>query len=159
MGRQPEASGSSVPAWPQRRAANRRFTRLTAWVDVMPIGLSSTTQPCTSRLSRLKGFRGEGSSAAGGGCGVTSRRVGSFIVDLFSQVASDFWRPQQPVNSLGFIEAFIKTEANLRRKFQIYATRDLRTQFPLVAVESVEDRLGVASAERHHVNGGKPQVR
>src|SRR5260370_22973918 len=34
IGRQPEASGSSVPAWPTRLAANSRLTTLTAWVEV-----------------------------------------------------------------------------------------------------------------------------
>src|ERR1700712_1183031 len=53
IGRPPEASGSSVPAWPARLAWNSRFTTATAWVEVMPTGLSSTTQPWTSRLSRL----------------------------------------------------------------------------------------------------------
>src|SRR5713101_4942364 len=52
IGSPPQASGSSVPAWPARLAWNSRFTTATAWVDVMPIGLSSTTQPWTSRLSR-----------------------------------------------------------------------------------------------------------
>src|SRR5262249_14850634 len=36
-----------------RLALNRRFTTATACVEVMPIGLSSTTQPWTSRRSRL----------------------------------------------------------------------------------------------------------
>src|ERR1700680_4048424 len=53
IGRQPEASGSSVPAWPARLAVNSRLITDTAWVDVMPTGLSSTTQPCTSRFLRL----------------------------------------------------------------------------------------------------------
>jgi hypothetical protein len=57
-GSAPEASGSSVPAWPARLALNSRLMMLTAWVEVMPIGLSSTTQPWTSRLSRLNCFLG-----------------------------------------------------------------------------------------------------
>src|SRR5580704_13625041 len=53
IGRQPEASGSSVPACPARLAANSRLTTLTACVDVMPTGLTSTSQPFTSRFGRL----------------------------------------------------------------------------------------------------------
>jgi hypothetical protein len=53
IGKAPEASGSSVPAWPARLALNKRLMTLTAWVDVIPTGLSSTIQPCTSRLSRF----------------------------------------------------------------------------------------------------------
>ena len=34
IGRQPEAKGSSVPAWPQRLAENSRLMMLTAWVEV-----------------------------------------------------------------------------------------------------------------------------
>src|SRR5690349_13134832 len=52
IGRQPEASGSSVPAWPARLHWNSRLIAPTAWVEVMPTGLSSTIQPCTSRLMR-----------------------------------------------------------------------------------------------------------
>src|SRR5712671_2435501 len=52
IGRQPEASGSSVPACPARLHENSRLMAPTACVEVMPIALSSTIQPCTSRFSR-----------------------------------------------------------------------------------------------------------
>src|SRR5258706_15803889 len=52
IGRQPEASGSSVPACPARLHENSRLMALTACVEVMPTALSSTIQPCTSRFSR-----------------------------------------------------------------------------------------------------------
>src|SRR3954454_16733940 len=52
IGKQPEASGSSVPAWPARLHENSRLMAPTACVEVMPTGLSSTIQPCTSRFSR-----------------------------------------------------------------------------------------------------------
>src|SRR3984957_4599164 len=50
--RPPGGGGARGPAGPARLAWNSRFTTATAWVEVMPIGLSSTTQPWTSRLSR-----------------------------------------------------------------------------------------------------------
>src|SRR5882672_3330707 len=52
IGRQPEASGSSVPACPARLHENSRLMAPTACVEVMPTALSSTIQPCTSRFSR-----------------------------------------------------------------------------------------------------------
>src|SRR5215813_450369 len=62
MGSTPVASGSSVPAWPAFLAANARLTTDTAWVEVMPTGLSSTTQPSTLRFSRLRWADGIGCS-------------------------------------------------------------------------------------------------
>src|SRR5215212_9304031 len=47
IGRMPVASGSRVPAWPAFWALKARRTRLTAWVEPSPSGLSSTTQPET----------------------------------------------------------------------------------------------------------------
>src|SRR5215218_579974 len=52
IGRQPDASGSSVPAWPARLHENSRLMAPTACVGVMPTALSSTIQPCTSCFGR-----------------------------------------------------------------------------------------------------------
>src|SRR5215212_9417713 len=52
IGRQPEASGSSVPACPARLHENSRLMAPTACVEVMPTALSSTIQPCTSCFGR-----------------------------------------------------------------------------------------------------------
>src|SRR5690606_6160423 len=49
IGSMPEASGSSVPAWPALSAWNSHFTLETASVEPMPTGLSSTSQPETGR--------------------------------------------------------------------------------------------------------------
>ena len=43
-----------VPAWPALFASNSPRTRATAWVEVMPFGLSNTTQPCTGEPLRLR---------------------------------------------------------------------------------------------------------
>src|SRR5947208_621266 len=48
------AMGSSVPACPAFCASNMRRTMATAWVDVIPSGLSTTTQPCTAAPFRLR---------------------------------------------------------------------------------------------------------
>src|SRR5690625_550358 len=53
-GSRPVASGSSVPPWPTLRASRSRRTRLTTSVDVMPDGLSMTSQPLTLRPLRRR---------------------------------------------------------------------------------------------------------
>src|SRR4051812_50152214 len=68
MGRTPVASGSSVPACPALAAAKARLTTDTAWVDVMPIGLSRMSQPLTLRFSRRR-WVGGASPGGGGGDG------------------------------------------------------------------------------------------
>src|ERR1700733_4905933 len=50
----PDASGSSVPACPAFWASKMRRTAETVSVDVTPIGLSTTTQPCTGAPLRLR---------------------------------------------------------------------------------------------------------
>src|SRR5690348_8651132 len=53
MGSRPVARGSRVPPWPALAAWNRRRTAPTAWVEVMPAGLSRTSQPSTFSPRRL----------------------------------------------------------------------------------------------------------
>src|SRR3954464_1135317 len=50
----PVARGSSVPACPAFCASNTRRTIATTCVEVMPSGLSTTTQPCTAAPLRLR---------------------------------------------------------------------------------------------------------
>src|SRR5215831_16590193 len=97
IGRQPDASGSSVPAWPARLARNSRLMTETACVDVMPTGLSSTTQPCTSNFSRLRCSFPSAACAGGPGMGPVS-----FIVAVF-QVALHIRRAQQLLDALGLV--------------------------------------------------------
>src|SRR5262245_4387607 len=149
IGSAPDASGSSVPAWPARLAANRRLTTATAWVDVMPTGLSSTTQPCTSYFGRF----GLGPACAGACCSSTSNR------SLLVEVARHARIVQQLVDAVGFVEALVEAEANLGREFHVDAMRELAAQEAFVAIERVEHLARVAPAERHHVDGGNPQVR
>src|SRR4051794_4600981 len=59
IGRMPDASGSSVPAWPAFLALSARFATATACVDVMPTPLSRISQPFTARrFGRSCGGRG-----------------------------------------------------------------------------------------------------
>src|SRR6478752_5288264 len=153
IGSAPEASGSSVPAWPARLAANSRLMTLTSWVEVMPTGLSSATQPCTSRLSRLNCcLRALGGAAS-------AMRASSLIAAPVAEIARHRRRAQQLVDALGFGETLVDAEAQIGRKFQIDALRDLGAQKFLVALEGGDHLLGVAPAHRHDVDGGEPQVR
>src|SRR4051794_82686 len=54
MGRTPVAIGSSVPPWPAFSALSRRRARAITWVDVIPGGLSMTSQPWTGSPFRLR---------------------------------------------------------------------------------------------------------
>src|SRR6476661_233864 len=118
IGSAPEASGSSVPAWPARLAVNSRLMTLTAWVEVMPTGLSSATQPCTSRLSRLNCcLRALGGAAS-------AMRASSLIAAPVAEIARHRRRAQQLVDALGFGETLVDAEAQIGRKFQIDTLRD-----------------------------------
>src|SRR5215831_3027426 len=119
IGRQPEASGSSVPACPARLALNRRLITDTACVEVMPTGLSSTTQPCTSCFSRLRcPFV---SPACGGGPG---RGPVSFIFATL-QITLHPRRMQQLLDAFGFLEPLVDAEADVRREFHVDPMGDL----------------------------------
>src|SRR6266403_3158497 len=145
IGNTPEASGSSVPAWPARFAWNRRLTTLTACVELMPTGLSSTTQPCTSRFSRLRACGDDGSA---------STRVNILI--LVVEVALHRRCSQQLFDPLGLVETLVELESDVRREFQIDAPRNLAAQETLIAFERGEYRVRIASAERHDVDGREP---
>src|SRR6202035_90055 len=178
IGRQPEASGSSVPAWPARLALNSRLITDTAWVDVMPTGLSSTTQPCTSNFSRLRcpfpspacgeepapdgasaPIRGPGSGPVSSLAVIGAGIFDSFVIVGVFQIALHVRRAQQLLDALGLAEALVDAESDVGRELQVHAMRDLAAQVALVALERLEHRLLVAAAERHHVDRGELEVR
>src|ERR1700722_12218353 len=181
IGRQPDASGSSVPAWPARLALNRRLITDTACVEVMPIGLSSTTQPCTSCFSRLAWRGGFPSHACGeepapdgasapnrwsSGRGPVSLAVtgdagifASFVIVTAPKVALHVRRPQQLFDALGLREALVDAETDIGRELEVHAVGDLAAQPALVALERGEHFLHVAAAKRHDVDGGELEVR
>src|SRR5450631_2634324 len=163
IGRQPETSGSSVPAWPARLAVNRRLITLTAWVEVMPTGLSSTTQPWTSRLSRLNclcGLARGGSACSAPSGAAKSASVASTIlfiaILILGQVALHFRLTQQLLDALDFREAVIDAEPQIRCKFEVYGVSDLAAQESLVALEGGDHLVSVAAGKRHDVDGGQP---
>src|SRR5262245_3943007 len=153
IGRPPDASGSSVPAWPARLATNSRLITDTAWVEVMPTGLSSTTQPCTSRFSRLS------CPPPRGGAGASPVVVNSFILaGLLLEVAANLRCSQKLLDSFGFVESLVDSEANVRCKFQINVARNLAAQEAFVALERRQHLGAVAPAKRHYVDGREPQI-
>src|SRR5215467_10737892 len=137
IGRQPDASGSSVPAWPARRAEVRRRTAETACVEVMPTGLSSTIQPWMSTFGRRRWPLG------------SAGRFGStFVIVASAEIAFDPGRAQQFFDSLRLFEPLVKAEADVGREFQIDLAGDDAAQIALVAFECLDHRLHVTPAER-----------
>src|ERR1700712_1383738 len=186
IGRPPEASGSSVPAWPARLAWNSRFTTATAWVEFMPPGLSSTPQPWTSRLSRLgwpfwrealpprpgpasrwdsAGMLAGSPSEPSTGASIMLFAVIAVIRSLFRifgiwcEVSQHRGCAQQFLYPFRFLEPVVDAEADIGREFQVDAVGDLAAQKLLVALERRDHDIGIAPAERHHVDRRELQVR
>src|SRR6476620_239070 len=103
IGRMPEASGSSVPACPAFLALKARFTTATAWVEVMPTPLSSTSQPLTSRFL-----------ARGGRSGRSAFESRSSVISLITrlgQVPLHLLASQERVDAGRLVEALVAHEA------------------------------------------------
>jgi hypothetical protein len=81
------------------------------------------------------------------------------IIPLRTEVALDCGRSQEPLDSFGLPEAIIDCEPDVRRKFQVDALSNLAAQESPVAVQRGEHRIGIVPAERHGVDGRKPQIR
>src|SRR5579864_2700191 len=120
----------------------------------MPIGLSSTIQPCTSRFLLFFGFSAGAPpssrnvwSAIG-----AARREASFIVILVRKIALDCRRSQKLLDPFRFVESLVDAKANLGCKFQVNAARDLAADITFVAIERFEHFLFVLAAERHDVD-------
>src|SRR6266536_2089643 len=145
IGRQPDASGSSVPAWPARLAQNSRLTIPTANVEVMPTGLSMMTQPWTSCFSGLR--EAPGASIAS-----------MLAIGPSGEIALDRGRPQQSLDPFRLAESLVDAEADVGREFEIHLLGDRAAHVALVAVERRQDLRLVAPAERHHVDGRQPQI-
>src|SRR4051812_29004843 len=129
IGSTPVASGSSVPACPALAAAKARLTTDTAWVDVMPIGLSRMSHPLTLRFSRRRWV-----GAAPAGWGSESVRESLMVVIGRLEVALDCRRSQKLLDSFRFVESLVHAETDVRCKFQVNAPRDLAAQEFLVAL-------------------------
>jgi hypothetical protein len=138
----------------------------TAWVDVMPTGLSSTTQPWTSRFFIFLAACREDSAAPGRPrFGAPNRIVDNVLVAVdiirpFSPSRSRLHRrrSQKLLDPFRFVESLVDAEANFGRKFQVNAPRDLAAHIALVALERGDHFFDVAAAERHHIDRREPQI-
>src|ERR1043166_4708294 len=147
IGRHPDASGSSVPAWPARRADVSRRTAETAWVEVMPTALSSTTQPWMSSFGRRRWPAGS-----------SGRWASTLAIIASGEVALDRRRAQQLLDPLRLVEPLVEPEPDVGREFQIDLAGNDAGRLGSVAFERGDARLLVAPAQRHHVDGREPQV-
>src|SRR4029077_3222758 len=148
MGKSPEAKGSSVPVWPAFLALNRRFATATAWVEVMPTGLSRTSQPLTSRFLGRGAGRGGGSRFAHSPEREPSLASSIVIAVIFSlpvrvEVTADFLGMEERVDARGLFECVVATEGDLGRGAQGDAPRDLSLDEALVAIERLEHETRV----------------
>jgi len=114
------------------------FSRDTAWVEFMPDGLSSTTQP-VNILSR------RGAGCHSGFPVLRPNRVSPRAI----QTCVDFG---------AIVEAAIGLEANVGREPQIDALGKLTAQMFFVAVKRRQNIGDVLAAERHDVNRGELQI-
>src|SRR5881227_1786285 len=120
IGMMPEASGSSVPACPAFLALKARFTTATAWVEVMPTPLSSTSQPLTSR------FFARGARARASGSGARSSVI--LAVIRVGEIPPYLLALQECVDSRRLVEALVAAEAQLGGEFEVHAVGDLVAQ-------------------------------
>src|SRR5262249_25265713 len=72
--------------------------------------------------------------------------------------ALDRRRSQKLLDPFRFVESLNCSKTYFRCKFEGKAPGDLAADVPVVAFQRVEHFLFVASAKRHDVNGGQPQV-
>src|SRR6185437_16492119 len=111
IGSTPVASGSSVPPWPALAASSRRRTAPTAWLELMPEGLSSTSQPCTG-WPFLFIFVGR-----------LLARLPALLRLGLGEVALDLRPVQQLVDAAGMVEGGVECEGEARREAQRHLAR------------------------------------
>src|SRR5688572_7689357 len=132
----PEASGSSVPAWPAFCASKMRFTILTAWVEVRSTGLSRISQPSTF-------------------CPFLRLIV---LILTGREVADDGGVVQQLLDPAGFLEGPVGTEADGGSELHLHRAPKLAAEIAGRAVQRLHGLVGFGAAERQHEGGGIAQV-
>src|ERR1700730_13222643 len=139
MGTPPVASGSRVPPCPALAASSRCRTALTAWLELMPKGLSRTSQPWIGRPRRLRT--------------IVARLVGK------GQIALDLGSMQQLVDAVGMIERRVEREGEAGRKAPRHVARDLALAILGRARQPGEHLVAMPAAQRHDIGRGVLQVR
>src|SRR5579864_4706489 len=98
IGNTPLAAGSRVPPWPALTAPRLRRTAATAALDVIPSGLSRTSQPWTGRPRALRAI------------------VPAVVVGC--EIALDLGPVEQLVDAACMVERGVERESEARRKAQ-----------------------------------------
>src|SRR5579863_4438101 len=145
IGSTPVASGSRVPPCPTFSALRRRRTFATACAELIPAGLSRTSQPCTGTPRRLRAILVP---------------VGVVAVGLVgSEIAMDLGTMQQLVDSGCVIEGGIEPEGEPGRIAQIDLAGDHAAQVGRGTREPRERLPCAFAGEWHHEDGGVAEVR
>src|SRR5579862_469729 len=139
----PEAMGSSVPACPAFCASKARLTVATAWVDVVPTGLSTTTQPCTASPLRLRAIA----------------VLAVLAVSDGFQVALYAFGFEERLDLFRFGERIVFGKSQFRREAQPNGVTEHAAQVPTVAVERLDHAIRILPAERFAKNDGVAHVR
>src|SRR5580704_8236759 len=135
----PVAMGSSVPACPALRASNTRFTTPTTSVDVMPAGLSTTTQPWTGLPLFLA--------------------IAALFLIGHIQITLDPCRFEDGLDLLRFGEGGVLFEPQVWRKFERDHPAHYSTDVPAMPVEGVDHVARILPTERFAIDGRMPHVR
>src|SRR5712671_101857 len=146
----PVASGSSVPACPVFAPVARRINA-TARAEVMPSGLSMTSQPC-SPLPDPPPFAGEGRVGASPGSG------GLVIILGLVEIALDSRARQQCRDPRGALEGIVEGKGDVRHVPQLDHAGETVLQKRRAAAQPRYDLLGIGAAERHHESGRVAQI-
>src|SRR5260370_10817522 len=144
IGSTPVASGSSVPPCPAFSASSARRTAATARLEVMPGGLSRTSQPWSGTPRRLRAI------AVG-----LLRRIRLRL----RQVALDFGPVQQLVDADGMVEGGVEGEGEPRGEAQRHLARELCAQIAGAARQPLDDFGGMTPAQRHAIGRGVLELR
>src|SRR5215468_11299784 len=138
MGSSPVARGSRVPPWPALAAWNRRLTAPTAWVEVMPAGLSRTSQPSTFSPRRL---------AATALLLILVLRLARLLLVRLRQILGNRWAAQQHLDAVGLAEGSVRLEADRGGDPEIDRVGQRLAEIAGGMVEAAGERLGITAGE------------
>src|SRR5438105_5071601 len=132
--------GSSVPACPAFCASKMRLTIATACVEVMPAGLSTTTQPCTASPLRL-------------------RAIDVVGVMHCLEIALNARGFEQRLDLLGFGERIVFCETQFGREAQTNCMTQDTANVTTMAIERFNHAVRVLAAQRFAKHDRVAQIR
>src|SRR5690606_14979411 len=144
----PEASGSSVPAWPAFCALKSHLILATASVEPKSKGLSRISQPETGRPLGLRGLD------------ICILKLLVFGAVVGSEIPCNFRRTQELVDLLIIVEARIVAEPHVGHVLHLPKLRAKTAPDEFrIPVQRLDHRVMVLDAERRHVGRGVLEVR